>query len=401
MRSTAGTDAEGAGVRQPPATSASRTQQACRALALVVVAIFLASIVRFYHPGTGFTALIGFPRGHDYKAPQLGTVPHYQYPEWASYDGQFYAQRAFDPLVHDPQVDRAMDLAPFRARRILFSWTAYVAGLGRPAWILEAYALQNVVAWLLLAALLARWLPPRTPRGLALWSACLLSHGLQWSVRFALLDGPSLLLTALAIKLTEDGHALASAVTVGVNGLARETNVLGALAQPLPRDLRALARLLCAGVLAILPLLIWEDYLYSIYRSTIFAGADQVARPGAGLIGTVAGIWSALRTMGLFSPAGSQMCVVLPLLVQAGYTIARPQIREPWWRVAVGFVLLMLVLDAVLWSPATGAITRVMLPLTVGFNVLLARETRPLRFWPWFALGNLHLIPAMWVMPLI
>src|SRR5919198_2160338 len=175
MRSTTGTAAEGAGRRQPPASSASRTHAACRAAALVVVAIFLASIARFYHPGTGFTALIGFPEGNDsYEAPQLRAVPHYHYPAWASYDGQFYAQRAFNPLVRDPAVDRGMDLAPFRARRILFSWRAYVAGFGRPAWILEAYALQNVVVWLLLALLLTRWVPPQTPRGLAAWSACLL-----------------------------------------------------------------------------------------------------------------------------------------------------------------------------------------------------------------------------------
>jgi hypothetical protein len=107
-----------------------------------------------------------------------------------------------------------------------------------------------------------------------------------------------------------------------------------------------------------------------------------------------------IRTIGLFSGAGLQLCIVLPLVVQAGYIATRPQIRDPWWRVAVGYVVLMLVIDAVLWSPATGAITRVMLPLTVGFNVLLARESRPWRFWPWFTLGNLHLIPALWVMPL-
>jgi hypothetical protein len=365
------------------------------------VAIFLASIARFYHPGTGFTALIGFPEGHGYKAPQLGALPHYQYPAWASYDGQFYAQRAFDPLVRDPRVDHAMDLAPFRARRILFSWTAYLAGLGRPAWILEAYALQNVVAWLLLAALLTRWMTPRTPRGLAVWSACLLSHGLLWSVRFALLDGPSLALTAYAVKLIEDGHPLASAAAVGVNGLGRETNVLGALAQPLPRDLRGWARLVFACLLVVLPLLLWEDYLRSIYRSTIFAGADQMPRPGAGLLATASGAWNAIRTMGVFSSAGLQMCIVLPIIVQACSTIVRSQFREPWWRVSVGYVLLMLVLDTVLWLPATGAITRVMLPLTVGFNVLLARETRASRFWPWFVLGNLHLIPAMTVMPLL
>src|SRR4051812_48565045 len=127
MRSTTATDAEGAGGPQPPTISASRTQYACRAAALLVVAIFVSSIARFYHPGTGFTALIGFARGHKYEAPQLRALSHYQYPEWASYDGQFYAQRAFDPFIRDPAVDRAMDLPPFRARRILLSWTAYAA----------------------------------------------------------------------------------------------------------------------------------------------------------------------------------------------------------------------------------------------------------------------------------
>jgi hypothetical protein len=400
MRSTTGTDADGAGPRQA-ASHTSRTHQVCRAIALLVVAIFLTSIARFYHPATGFTALIGFPEGNEtYEAPQLRAVPHYRHPAWASYDGQFYAQRALDPLVRDPRVDGAMDLAPFRARRILFSWTAYVAGLGRPAWILEAYALQNVVAWLLLAVLLTRWISPDTPRGLALWCACLFSHGMLWSVRFALLDGPSLLLTGWAIKLSEDGHPLASAAAVGANGLGRETNVLGGLAQPVPRDRRMWARLLLACLLVVLPLLLWEDYLRSIYRSTIFAGADSIRPPGAALIATVSGVWIALRTMGPLSPAGLEMCIVLPLLAQAGYIVARFQYLEAWWRVSAGYVLLMLVLDNVLWSPATGAITRVLLPLTVGFNILLAREPRPSRFWPWFAAGNLHLIPAMWVMPL-
>jgi len=61
----------------------------------------------------------------------------------------------------------------------------------------------------------------------------------------------------------------------------------------------------------------------------------------------------------------------------------------------------MLLIDRVLWEPATGAITRVMLPMTVGFNVMLAREERAVPFWWWFLTGNLHLIPSFWVMPLI
>ena len=64
----------------------------------------------------------------------------------------------------------------------------------------------------------------------------------------------------------------------------------------------------------------------------------------------------------------------------------------------VGYVLLMLILDRVLLTPSTGAITRVMLPMTVAFNVLLAGESRPNRFVAWLFAGNIHLIPAVWVL---
>jgi hypothetical protein len=404
MKSTTGTGAERdvdahASANVAHTTSGRRTRIACVAIAWILVLGFVGWIARFYHPGLGFTALIGFPTGSEYEAPALRQVPHYQYSGSGVYDGQFYAQRALDPLLRDPEVDHAMDLAPFRARRILFSWTAYAAGLGRPSWILEAYALQNVVAWLLLAVLLMRWAPPRTPRGLAIWTACLFSHGMLWSVRFALLDGPSALLTAVAVKLAEDGRAFASAVIVGINGLARETNVIGMLAQPLPRTARAWGRVLAAAVIAVLPLLIWEDYLRSIYRSTIFAGVEgQAGPPGLAFLGTVARTWARLRVNGVVSGTGLDACILLSVVAQAAYLLLRHRVGVTWWRVAIGYVLLMALLDRVLWDPATGALTRVMLPMTLGFNILLLREARPARFWGWFALGNVHLVPALWVL---
>jgi hypothetical protein len=356
------------------------------------------SVARFYHPGTGFTALIGFPRGHESEAPAMRGVPHFDYPPWASYDGQFYAQRALDPLCRDPLTDRAMDLAPFRARRILFSWTAYVLGLGRPAWILEAYALQNVACWLLLAWLLARWIPPLTARGLALWTACLLSHGVLWSVRFALLDVPSLVLIVLAVRAVEAGRPLLSAAIVGIAGLGRETNLLAGAAQPLPRNRRGWMRLAFAIVLAALPLLLWEDYLRAIYRSTIFAGTDTLSAPGTALAARWMQALGGLRTGGIFSAAWLPFALLSSLVVQAVYVLARRKYSSPWWRVAVAYVGLMLVLDRVLADPHTGAITRVLLPLTVGFNILLAAEARPVRFWSWFTAGNLHLLSAYGVM---
>jgi hypothetical protein len=365
-----------------------------RGLACAVVILFLRSVERFYHPGTGFTALIGFAEGHDYKAPQMRDIPHFQYPQWASYDGQFYAQRSFDPLCRDPLVDQAMDLAPFRARRILFSWTAYVLGLGRPTWIIQMYAVQNVVCWVLLAWLLTRWIPPRSGRGLALWTACLLSHGVLWSVRFALLDAPSLLLTACAVWAVEAGRPLVSAAIVGIAGLGRETNLLAAAAQPLPRDRRGWTRLAIAFALAVLPLLVWEDYLRSIYRSTIFAGADAFSAPGTSLVSVWMGAWAEARGKGVFSPEWFAVGLLSSLVVQAAYVVVRRDVNVAWWRVAAAYVGLMLLLDPVVANPHTGAISRVLLPLTAGFNILLASETRPTRFWPWFIAGNLHLLSS-------
>ena len=363
--------------------------------------LFVAAVARFYHRGTGFTALIGFPRAGDTEPPALKAVPHYQYPAFASYDGQFYAQRALDPLLRDPTVDRGMDLAPFRARRILFSWTAYALGLGRPAWILEAYALQNVLCWLVIAALITKWISLSSWRGLALWTACLFSHGLLWSVRFALLDGPSLMLTMWAVALAERERALGSAAIIGVNALGRETNLLVAVAQPVPRTPAAWIRFALALAITVLPSLVWMDYLRSIYRSTTLAGTDSFAVFGSGLVHNWRHVLASLGSSSRGFYALFPVFILLSVAVQAAFIFVRREYLAPWWRVGCVYAIMLLFLDPVLVAPSTAAITRVMLPLTVGFNILLAREERPARFWPWFIAGNVHLVTVLQVMPLV
>ncbi len=372
-----------------------------RYLAIGLVILFLASVARFYHPGTGFTALLGLPAGHEAEAPAFRAIPHYDYPAWASYDGQFYVQRALDPLIRDPEVDRAMDSAPFRARRILFSWTAYAIGLGRPAWIVEVYALQNVFCWLLLAVLLTRWMPPTSDRGLALWTACLFSHGLLWSVRFSLLDGPSLLLIAWSVALVERGRPALSAVVAGVSALGRETNLLATLAQPMPADRRGWMRLALSVALGLLPVLLWHDYLRSIYRSTMLVGTNQLVLPGAGMAEVWRRLLTGVQSQGLLSGEWVSVALLSSLAVQAVYLMVHRDHRAPWWRVGVAYAVLMLLLDSVLANPHTGAVTRVLLPLTVGFNVLLMRDQPGTRFWMWFVAGNLHLLASLRVMPLL
>ena len=342
---------------------------------------------------------MAFPQAGPTDPPALQALPHYQSP-LASYDGQFYAQRALDPLLRDPTIDRGMDLAPFRARRILFSWTAYVLGLGRPAWILEAYALQNVVCWLILAALVTRWLNPVSARGLALWYAVLFSHGLLWSVSLALLDGPSLVLIMCAVIAVE---AESSAAFGGHRRYG----------DPRPRNQPVVvpgaadsARTLAAGPAWLSPrswrccrCSIWMDYLRSIYRSTTLAGTDSFVLLGTGLAASWGDALSMLTkrfpAAGSCRPASSSRWPRRP-----SFIFVRRDYAAPWWRVACAYAVMLLFLDPVLANPQTGAITRVMLPLTVGFNILLATEVRPRRFWTWFVVGNLHLLPAYYVMPL-
>ena len=90
--------------------------------------------------------------------------------------------------------------------------------------------------------------------------------------------------------------------------------------------------------------------------------------------------------------------VIVSLTVQTVYLLYRREWASPWWRVALPYALLMLTVHKVVWDGYPGAVTRVTLPLVFGFNVLLAGE-KGWRFWPWFILGNLHLLPAAMLLP--
>jgi hypothetical protein len=120
-----------------------------------VVLGFLAMVGSYYSPETGFTTFLELSASrHAVELPELQQVPHAHDERGGGYDGQFYAQLALDPLLRNPAIDRALDTPAYRSHRILFSWTAWAMGLGRPVWIIQAYAIQNVLTWLALAGLL-------------------------------------------------------------------------------------------------------------------------------------------------------------------------------------------------------------------------------------------------------
>jgi hypothetical protein len=364
----------------------------------LVVAAFLAAIGRYYHPAYGFTALIEFPAaGHSYEIPAVRDAPHFDHPLSGGYDGQFYAQLAVEPLARNAALDVALDDPPYRSHRILFSWIAYAAGLGRPAWILQAAALENVVVWLLLAWLLWRWIPPTSPRNFVLWTGTLFAHGTLMSVRYALPDGLSLFLIAIAVLAMERGRPIVAGAVLGFATLARETAILAAgMFVRLLRQPRGWRLMACAGTLSILPLAVWLDYLRSIYRARTLAGGGHITVPFSGIASDVVSIAHQLPD-GLTAMLRDEVTALVAFAAQACWIIwrlARRRSDLPAWAiVAPAFLALALLAHPVVWDGTPGAYTRVAMPLTMGVNILLAREGRA--SWWWIALANLGVVPGV------
>ena len=77
---------------------------------------------------------------------------------------------------------------------------------------------------------------------------------------------------------------------------------------------------------------------------------------------------------------------VAALAVQALFFVLRWRPAERWWRVGAAFAGMMFFLSTPVWEGYPGASTRVLLPMTLAFNVLVPRTGRWL---PILLAGNL------------
>src|SRR5262249_34025125 len=93
--------------------------------------------------------------------------------------------------------------------------------------------------------------------------------------------------------------------------------------------------------------------------------------------------------------AATTLLSVLALTAQAAYLIVRRRPEDAWWRAGAGYAALFLVLGEAVWEGHPGAATRVLLPLTLAFNVLCARHRAPL--W-WLITGNLAVAAGLLAM---
>ncbi|ATC64714.1 hypothetical protein CMV30_12505 [Nibricoccus aquaticus] len=343
---------------------------------VATVAVFFWLVAAFYLPGKGFTVFVSFGENTAERyLPELKGMDVYIEPESGGYDAQHYAQIAMRPQIRDPELAAAVDNISYRARRILFSWTAWVLGGGDPERVLHVFAMQNIVYWLALAALLLRWFPADSWGNYLRWVAVLFSYGVWFSVRGALVDGPSLLLIAAGVALAEQGRTCWSAVVLGVSGLAKETNILagGVLLDFKDRTPAGWGKLAVRSALVLLPLAVWVSYLWSIFGGAGGAGERNFAVPLAGFLekwGQTLAQWDSARPSPLNYPS---LLWMITVTVQFLFIVLRPRWDELWWRVGAAFAVLMVFLGAAVWEGEPGAAGRVLLPMGLAFNVLLPR----------------------------
>jgi len=360
-----------------------------------LVAVFAWATAFFYLPGQGFTFLIRFgAKEHQKYLPELRAVNHYEIPNGIGYDSQYYAQIALRPHPSDARLSEAVDLLRYRARRILLPAAARLLGGGDTARVLNIYALENVVSWFLLALLLFRWLPPVSWGNCARWAAVLFSYGLIFSVARSLLEGPSLLLAAVGMALVESERPWLAAAVLGVSGLAKDTNVLCAAAMRLPaaRDSRTWAPWLARLALVLLPLAAWMLYLRHVLgRGNDIGDPRNFAPPFAALAEKLQQSVGQLMAEGYPSVAKFDLLVIAGLLAQFFFFAFRRRWHDPWWRLGACYAALMVFLGDAVWENYPCAAARVLLPMTLAFNILVPRG----RWWMLLlAIGNLGVLAS-------
>ena len=282
----------------------------------------------------------------------------------------------------------ALDSIEIRSRRILVPWTAYLLGLGRPAWVIEAYALQNVGFWLLLGWVLLRWLPPVNIRNWLAWCGCLLCVGSVMSVQLALTDLPSASIMALGLAVAESGRFNLAGVLLGLSGLARETNLIATLGIDWPslwktRGVRAALTLL----LIMLPLALWMGYMHLILGPRVW----PVSQGGTFVVpfgGVLVFLQRAIRDVqwnGWETSMVRGLAALLSVGTQGLYLLWRAEWHRPWWRVGIAYAAFFVIFPYAVLEGNPGAFVRVLLPLSLAFNVLIPQSRW---FWPLFVMGN-------------
>jgi hypothetical protein len=365
-----------------------------KVMCLVSAVFFLSAVEKFYDPTTGFSSLISIgDRLGENKVTQLKRVQHYIYNDSSGYDGAYYVQLALNPTLDNPELKTAIDNLPYRAKRILFCWVAWGLGLGKAAWVVQAHALLNVFCWLALGWVLLRWFPPTNWENFLRWAGVMFSHGVCMSVRHSLVDAPSLLLVALAMRWVEEGRRVRGGAMLALAGLGKETSLLAVAGVAdfnwkVPKTWWRAA--LMAGLVAV-PLLAWMAYIKWKFGPADDPGLGNFTLPLAGLAEKWGDALANLAVRGDSPLKWATVAVTAALTVQWLFFALRWRPADAWWRIGAAFAGMMIFLSTPVWEGFPGASTRVLLPMTLAFNILVPRGRKWL---PLLIAGNLTVVAS-------
>lgn len=364
-------------------------------IALMAVLLALPAHILLVHtsPTSGFLGMIYF--GQEFKESVLPEVREIS-PNTSSqfgYDGQFYAQIALRPTLTDDALVRALDNPTYRSRRIGLPFLAFCLGIGRPAWILQIYALLNFGFWLLLLVAIGRFIGYNSSRDLLLAIALLWSTGTLTSVARSLTDFPATVLGVLSVF--SNSKWIMAAILLGTSGLVKETSVLSFAAVPWRKRPQGcdVKRLVISTFIIVLPITLWLIYVHVRLPFGSATGAKNFAFPILGIAhkfcSGVHGLTTGWAGASISRQATLLFEVLCPfsLVIQGIYLAVKPRISSQAWRFGIGFVMLLSILGESVWVEQY-AYCRVLLPLTFSFNLLIHKHESGTRFATFYLLGN-------------
>ena len=361
--------------------------------AVILSIIPVLILINNFYKDTGFMPLIHF--GAQFKPGMLPEIKMLNPPVLSEegYDGQFYSQMAVRPDITDQHLHAALDYPMYRIRRIGMPFLAHAIGWGNPWLVLQTYALLNVAFWLLLLGGFYLFIVPTRFKDFLLMASILWTTGTLISLSKALTDFPALVLCVLAVWVSRRWVVASS--LFGIVGLFKETSLLSMISLIWPQQENELVskRIFLSAVIICLPFGLWYLYIKFSFPLTTVHGLENFGLPFLEVAKRIHSSWGELFQG--FSGAPKvikgfllfEALCPLSLMVQTIYLFYKFRPSSKTWRMGIAFAVLSLCLSWLQWREQPGY-TRVLLPLTAAFNLLIHEHEGRWSFYIWYALGN-------------
>jgi hypothetical protein len=345
-------------------------------------------VLNRFSPETYFTSLIYYG-AHFYPTaiPEVRKIKP-KLNSAAGYDGQFYSQIAVHPSLRTPGLRESLDAPAYRAMRPFLPWLSYLAGLGRPFWILQAYALSNLLFWYLLVFGLLHYLHPTSHRDYSCILAACLSSGVLFSLQRALVDLPAATVCFFGASLAEEFAVVAIAAAV----LTKETYVLQLIERPFHRGKTgSLAPAVIKYACILVPTLLWHSYVHFTFGPPQFG--TNFGWPFSGYLAAILKATKMLPYQHFSFSSITSMLAPVSLLVQGFYLFWAPRSGSIYRRTGMAFAVSSIFLSSDVFVDQV-SYCRDLIPVSLAFNITLMQNNSH-RFGFWFVAGNAGLTKGL------